>query len=131
MKIIIGTPPNYKDIVKAFNPPSTAVFTFGDTIYTTDPENIISDHLIVHEETHQKQQDYTPGAWWTLYITDPSFRLTQEVEAYHNQYEFYKTTHKDRNEQAIFLNKLASDLSGKVYGNIISFWGAYERIKNG
>lgn len=132
MNIIIGTPPNWKQIKKAFNPAPTVVITYGDTVYMQEEGLGFPDHLRVHEETHEEQQrPLGPKLWWDKYITDVAFRLGEEAEAYHNQYLFYCQKNHDRNKQALFLYELAKDLAGKTYDYCISYVQAVERIKNG
>ena len=44
------------------------VITYGDTVYS---KNDISEHTIVHEETHIKQQkEMGPEKWWEKYFID-------------------------------------------------------------
>lgn len=91
----------------------------------------MTEDLIVHEETHRDQQmSYlTPGEWWEKYLEDPEFRLSQEVEAYRNQYrEFIKKCH-DRNKIFLFVHRIAGDLSSSLYGNMIDYQKAIKLIK--
>lgn len=130
MKIVIAYPPNYEEIKKAFNPPKTVVFTYGDTIY--NPNNgLIGTDLMIHEGTHEIQQSLDPKKWWDRYLIDPQFRVDQEIEAYHNQYKYLKDMIKDRNQLFRHLHRLASDFSSPIYGGCISYQQAVERIKNG
>jgi len=59
MKIEHKNPPNYSEIIKHFpivvKKPGV-IFTYGDTIYSPSVDKISKD-LIVHEETHQIQQE--------------------------------------------------------------------------
>lgn len=126
MKIVQGFPPNIEEIRKVLKPSLTTIFTYGDTCYcpitTQIPENVM-----VHEETHEKQQK-DPKAWWERYLKDADFRLSQELPAYRNQYQWQKN--RLGRDKAIFLLKaIAEDLSGEMYGNIISFQKAFEMIK--
>lgn len=129
MKISNNPPPNYKEIKKHF--PNAdfykgTLFTYGDTCYC---KNITPD-LIVHEETHSRQQ-VNPKKWWRRYFSDPEFRLSQEIEAYHNQWKWVEKNVKDRNAKFKILHKISQDLSGSLYGNIISFGEAQRRIIRG
>lgn len=119
MKIKNELPPNYDEIKKYF--PSAdfnkgTLFTYGDTCYCQS----ITPDLVVHEETHVKQQ-LDPKAWWDRYFTDIQFRLSQEVEAYRNQWQWIKKNIKDRNSRFRLLSRICMDLSGTLYGNIVSF----------
>ena len=131
MNIEIGYPPNYEKIKSRLTVEKNKkiVFTYGDTLY--NPSNgFVSKDLEVHEKTHIKQQAMsTPDKWWEFYLTEDLFRLDQEVEAYRNQYRYFKQNSviKDRIPQ--LLERLAHDLSSPVYGNIITFEGALELIR--
>jgi len=132
MKIVIDYPPNIEKIKEAFGEirPSI-VFTFGDTLYNPGNGNI-SDDLMVHEEIHMKQQGDNPEAWWEKYLMDSTFRLHEELEAYRNQYKQFWSHSKNRDRQRSFMfaTKLAIDLSGPIYGNIIGFQDALNMIKS-
>lgn len=126
MKIINGYPPNINDIRKKFKLTNEVVFTYGDTLYSPRFQGI-SDDLMIHEQTHRKQQ-LNPQSWWKEYLDNPEFRLTQEIEAYHNQYTFVKKA-IGIDRATPLLNKLASDLSSSLYGDCITYEEAREKIK--
>lgn len=131
MKILKENPPNYGIVSKTFDlSGKKVVFTYGDTIYNPGGYNIPPD-LIVHEEIHSKQQGSEPGKWWDRYLTDVIFRLTQELEAYHSQYKFVDSMSVPKRVVKNFLTKLALDLSGPMYGNIITAGEAEIKIKSG
>lgn len=121
MKIVVDYPPNFEAIEKRFGPLSESViFTYGDTIYSPQ-QGTLSDHLIVHEEVHSEQQGDDPASWWKRYLIDDTFRLNQEVFAYRAQYMFFRKTNRDRNVRIRFLYKISADLSGPMYGSLLSF----------
>lgn len=129
MNIVIEYPPNYEQIKSAFDVEGKSViYTYGDTIYNPLNGNV-PDHLEVHEETHSVQQGGKPDKWWENYINDEKFRLSQEIEAYRNQYNFYCRNNPDRNKRFDFLYIIAKDLSSEIYGNIISRGAAIRAIK--
>jgi len=128
MKIKNKYPPNIDKIREKFpNLPSGVVFTYGEVIYA--PFGKVTSDLRVHEKTHTKQQGDDPDGWWDKYLADEKFRLKQEAEAYRNQYRFYRETCKVKSRIRPFLEKIANDLSGKIYGNIISFDEAIRLIQ--
>lgn len=104
------------------------IFVFNQKIYTRYQ---LSEHLIVHEETHIKQQGNLLGSikWVILYLTSTSFRLQQELEAYRNQYK-YIFKHSSRNEANTLLLRISKDLSSEMYGSIVSFEEAKRLIRN-
>lgn len=128
MRVVNDWPPNIEQIRARFQLRSGFVFTYGDTLY--NPDNaLVDDSLIAHEETHTRQQDDDPFIWWHKYLNDDKFRLEQEIEAYRNQYRSEKKKVKDRNRLNWYLRALAKDLSSEVYGSIISFSEAMQKIK--
>lgn len=100
---------------------ATKVFTYGDTVFFN---SYLSYGIIAHELTHIFQQlAMGPDKWWEQYLKDAEFRLGEEVEAYQSQYSCYK-----ENGDGEFLRFLVGDLSGKMYGNIISEEDAKQAI---
>jgi hypothetical protein len=118
VRVVVGTPPNYEAIVRAFGPlRPTVVFAYGDAIYSPSGSNLSPD-LIEHEKVHLRQQADVGGAevWWERYITDPQFRLDQEVEAYRAQVAW----HTDRASRRRCLRRVARDLASPMYGRIVT-----------
>ncbi len=129
MKIVYDYPPNYTDILVRFGLLNESViFTYGDTIYSPTAQEI-PPHLEVHEKVHMHQQGNDPASWWERYLLEDEFRLSQEVEAYHEQYQFVRQDVKDPNRRTRLLMKIASDLSGPMYGNIVTHRQALNMIK--
>lgn len=131
MKIIQDWPPNIEKIKRVFDLSDTKpVFCWGNIIY--NPHNLpLEMHIIVHEEVHEKQQEKIGvKKWWDKYLEDKDFRLSQEIPAYQAQYQFVMGIVKDRNKLARFLHLIASDLSGKLYGNMVQYNEAVQKIKN-
>lgn len=128
MKISHNKPPHFWIMHKIFKCDwGHTAFAFGDTIYS---KYKLPDHLIVHESTHLKQQRHSIiGAWvWlALYLVSKKFRYTVELEAYQNQWQFFRSNYIFR-EHEPFLNKITSDLSGALYGNIVSYSTARRKI---
>lgn len=129
MKIVIENPPNIELIKQRFNLIKGLVFTYGDTIYNPD-DGFIDAPLLFHEATHSVQQGEQPEKWWHRYLIDDDFRFVQELEAYQNQYKKYCELFKDRNAQARFLDRIATDLSSEIYGSFCTKRDAIRCIKN-
>lgn len=125
-------PPIWVNVCTALNiNPKNVLFTYGDIIYNPDGVNI-PDHIIVHEEVHEKQQSQegmTPELWWGKFLRDIEFRIDQESEAYAVQYRFFCKHKKDRNQRNRFLVGLAQSLSGPLYGKSISYIEAMQLIR--
>jgi hypothetical protein len=120
VKIKKEFPPNMADIEKVFDLEGLSpIFAYGDTLYNPGGYDIPED-LMVHEETHERQQlGLGPKAWWIKYLNDKEFRLSQEVEAYRAQYAFVKTKYS-RQVRRHLLQQMAKNLSSKLYGNIVN-----------
>lgn len=131
MKIVYKKPPVWDEVVKKFDiEGQLVIFAYGDKIYNPF-DAIIPDDLMVHEETHMRQQEKFGNVkeWWKKYLDDSKFRLYQELEAYQNQYKYAKKNYSRQMTKAL-LKKISKDLSSSVYGNIISFAEAKNLIKD-
>lgn len=127
MKIEIAYPPNIDKIRKVFNLHKGIVFAYGDILYNPD-DGIVDKPLMVHEETHMRQQGDKPSEWWNRYLIDKYFRASQEIEAYQNQYEEARRIRNDRNALFKYAHRLAMDLSGPIYGNVLTYREALNAI---
>ena len=114
MKISNQPPPDeiYKKAQEKWgvNFEAGVIFTYGDTIYA------------------KNQAFYGKEMWWYRYLKDDDFRLAQELEAYRNQVKWFNNNIKNRNERFKMINKIARDLSGSMYGNIVSYQEALRII---
>lgn len=113
MKTVIGRPALLVSLITRTiaTPPANAVFTYGHTVYAP---HALSHDLMVHEQTHQRQQGSTPWLWWARYLVDPRFRLRQEAEAYRAQLACFV----DRNQRTRALMRLSAVLAGPMYGHV-------------
>lgn len=129
MKTLQAAPPNYDEVCSVFDVRGKHVaFTYGDTVYHPMDRDL-QDHVKAHESVHIAQQLETGiKAWWDEYLQTPSFRLDQELEAYRRQYQFCKQT-MNREQSRAILNDIARDLSGAMYGHMVSFVEAKQLIK--
>jgi len=108
---------------------SSVIFTYGELI--TSYTGMMTEDLLAHEPHHTKQQKEFGGAdkWWKEYLKNNQFRFEQELECYRKQYQWVKRNLKNRNEVFNCLMSYAHALSGKLYGEIISFNEALKQIK--
>lgn len=132
MMVSLEYPPNIKEIRKVIDLSKfpNAVFTYGHTIHNPS-DNPIDEPLQLHEAQHSLQQDQVggPKKWWKRWLSEPTFRLEQEIEAYGMQWRRFCELHTDRNRRALFLHRVASDLSSEQYGKVISLVEARNRIR--
>lgn len=145
MNIINTYPPNIDAIRVVLNPHADTTFAYGDTIYNPAHLDLAPD-LIHHEEVHQKQQGNDPAGWWLRYLSDTAFRLSQELEAYGEQYAFAKKHIENMANDAeskgkrlaagknnllrYALESMARALSGEDYGRLLSYGEAESKIKH-
>ena len=130
MRVKHKFPPNYEEIIKHLPWVAEmphAIFTYETTIYVPSG-NEISKDLEAHEWIHSLQQkDMGVKKWWNQYYIDSSFRLSQETEAYRNQYQ-YGVANYNRHYRRQLLKKISDDLSGPLYGSLITKEEAKELI---
>jgi hypothetical protein len=89
----------------------------------------LPEEKIVHEEVHLWQQRLKgPKAWFDKYISDPVFRLNQEVEACRAEVKWIESNVPDRNKRFKMIHAIATLLSGSVYGDLVSYQTAMELI---
>lgn len=129
MKQIVDYPPNYQEIRKHFTAPKNTYYTYGNTIYNPDGNEIPED-ILFHESIHSKQQQHfgVPELWWARYIIDKDFRQNQEVEAYKKQLDFIKK-HTNSKIAKEALEEMARNLSSNLYNLGISYQQAYTLIR--
>jgi hypothetical protein len=98
------------------------IFAYDSVIYTNYD---LPEHLIIHEQTHLKQQErYGLANWVNAYLEDSEFRLKMEIEAYRKQL----ASVKDRNERNNLKIKCCQDLSSALYGNLLTYNLAFKKL---
>lgn len=121
-------PPNYAEIKQFFKVPEQTFYTYGSVIY--NPSGVaIPEDIIYHEHIHEQQQQAfgTPQLWWTRYLQDKDFRLSQELEAYAKQWRFIKP-HVTSNVSKLALEEMATNLS-TIYNVGLSYQQAFTMIR--
>ncbi len=149
LPIVVALPPNF-DAIKLVLPHAnhTHTYCYDGTIYNPSGKKLSLD-IQYHEYIHSLQQEERGvEAWWQHYLTEPSFRLEQEIDAYGSQYAYAKknlieadedTRIRTRGKSHIgggvnniltqLLFSMATALSGKEYGSLLSFSAAEAAIK--
>ena len=95
------------------------IITYGDTVHC---KYDLTPDKIAHEQVHVDQQRAQGKLfWWSMYLFSSKFRLDQELEAYRAEAAFIKERVRDRNLRAKCITDICRDLSGPMYGNIITF----------
>jgi hypothetical protein len=100
------------------------IITYGDTVHSI---GALSQDLVVHEATHVKQQEAMgKDKWWDKYFEDKEFRLSQEVEAYRNQYQFIRDNYS-RPIRRTSLKRLATHMT-TLYAGMCTYDEAVELL---
>jgi hypothetical protein len=132
-KMSYDKPPVWDSVCLAFKiNPTSAIFTYGDTIYNPNKLNLTAD-LVEHERMHMAQQEHSDeGAalWWGKYLRDADFRIDQEARAYGRQYDVICKVITDRNQRNRVLMDLARILSGPLYNKVVNVNTAMTLIKS-
>lgn len=131
MAVLYKFPPNYEDICKhipAVRQQPSIVFTYAPHIYSPRGVELPPD-LVVHENVHIKRQT-NPAEWWDKYLTDPAFRLAEEVEAYKAQWAWMLENY-NRKDRRLLLTGITKDLSGAMYGKLVTRKEAIKLITEG
>lgn len=130
MRIIEERPPNFADIVAVFPMATKAgvIFAWGDAIY--NPSGIvISPALMEHEGVHGRRQGDDPASWWRNYLSDPAFRLREEILAHCREYGWL-CANGNRHARRAALVTVAGRLSSPLYGQMISPFEARRILKD-
>lgn len=89
-------------------------FPYKGKIYSNKK---LPNDLIEHEKVHFKQQDEIgDDVWIEEYLSNPSFRLKVELEAYRHQLSLYTPL-----VRSLLLGNIAKVLSSPMYGNIVTY----------
>lgn len=99
---------------RVFDITENTIFAYDGVIYS---DYTLTKDLLVHEETHLKRQDKIGvDLWVSKYLSDPQFRLEEELIAYKAQLESIK----DRGFRNAVRMDCATALSSDLYGGIIT-----------
>lgn len=145
VKVLAEKPPVWDSVCQWLGfQPTSALFTYGDTIYNPG-SNPIPDQLVVHERVHMAQQmehyDFkgvhraegttpmSPALWWGKFLREPGFRYDQEAEAYAVQYGWLCRQVKGKEQHLDILTQLSRMLASPLYGSEISFQDAMRLIR--
>lgn len=125
--ILIHDKPKFWWLLKLFFPKAKwdegVILTYGDKVYCKFD---LGDELIAHEQVHVKQQKGRSKILWFLrYWASSKFRLSSEIPAHRAEYKAHSGNEKSR---LVYLNFVASRLSGPLYKNMITLEEAKKLI---
>lgn len=97
-------------------------FPYKGKIYSNKE---LTEDLVEHEKVHFKQQEEIGADEWVKeYLSNPTFRVNMEVEAYKHQLSL----HKDKNIKEATRIQIAKALSSPMYGNVLTYKEAYSKV---
>ncbi len=117
MRLIRARPPNYDEICEAFPVKVKPIlFAYGDIIYAPQTSDI-SVPLLRHEEAHGKRQLQFEkiSGWWTRYINDPDFRLSEELIGHIAEYRALLARGSGRSIRRTALSFVAGKFASPLY----------------
>lgn len=123
-------PPFLEQILADLRAKKPIIFAWGDRLY--NPQGaLIPPELMAHEQVHCERQ-LSAGlgieSWWRSYIENPCFRLEEELPAHRAEFAKLCERHRDRNQRAVALHRLALRLSSALYGSLIDYATAKDAI---
>jgi hypothetical protein len=130
MQILRERPPNFDAIATAFpivRHRRGIFYAFGDTIYNPDGVEV-TPALAAHEATHAQRQrdlfsdvgDLAPDAWWNCYLSNPQFRLGEELIAHRAEWRHFISLGYGRAKRRQYLSQISARLASPLYGGLIS-----------
>ncbi len=66
----------------------------------------------------KQQAEMGIDIWWSRYFESPEFRLSQEVEAYRNQYAYIKKNYTRNHRKFLYKHIITSMVM--MYGNMVT-----------
>jgi hypothetical protein len=127
-------PPMIEMIDAAFSVRGKPIlYAWGHTIY--NPLGVeVGPELVAHEHVHAMRQGTDIEGWWRRYITEPAFRLEEEIPAHVAEFKELCVIHAPkwqgsrRGLRRMLAGHVASKLSAPLYGGLISFEQARRTI---
>jgi len=115
--------PYLQEFRNKFDITDETIFAYGEEIFTNFN---LPDDLLAHELKHcERQNKIGKDKWIKNYLERDSFRLNEELIAFSAQLNSIK----DRNERNEVRIKAARSLSGKLYGEIITYAEALNKLR--
>jgi hypothetical protein len=130
--IVNDWPPNIAAIRAVLPVTRNNIFAYGGTIYSPGSSSLPPE-LIAHEQVHFEQQAVIGvDQWWTRFLADPKFRLSQEIPAHKAEYRHMLRAATSRQQRRFVKSKglkmLGKRLSAPMYGGIITTQTAMQEI---
>lgn len=130
MTVVNGRhPPNIDKIDAKFNvkDQKNILYCYGQEIFNPSKCEV-PEHIFVHEMVHSVRQGSDVEGWWDRYISDPVFRLDEEIVAHRAEWGQYVKNNLDKNQRIRYFNFICYRLSGELYDRLLTFPEARKRI---
>lgn len=155
MQLIRERPPLFDEIAAVFDVKGKPVlFAWGDAIYAPSGVSTVAPQLLAHEAVHGRRQkvfsyslmrmgfddqmtDLDPDrehaitGWWRKYISDPAFRLAEEIPAHIAEYKNLCERLPSRSDRRRHLSLVAGRLASPLYRYSISKDEARKVLEDG
>lgn len=122
-KIIKDYPPLFSAIADALPGARSkgVIFSWGDEIYNPSGAEI-PPQLLAHEAVHGiRQKAEGVEEWWRRYMTEPSFRLAEELPAHVAEYiAIMQMCSVNRKQRRAYLAQMSKRLAGPLYGRLMT-----------
>lgn len=134
LNVIHNRPPNFADIDAIFNVRTKhgVLFCYGSNLF--NPSGVeVPTWIMAHEIAHSERQGDTIDAiraWWGRYLTEPKFRLDEEIIAHQAEWKAYLETRPNRQQRRGYLVQISKRLSSDLYGKMITKERAKEIIQS-
>lgn len=105
--------------------------SWGDDVYSRDPQAFDHPQKRAHEAVHAKQQHHSKLyglVWWWKYMRDPEFRFNEELQAYRVEWQWIQKNNRDKHMNWRYLRGMAESLSSEHYGKLCTLTEAKEYI---
>jgi hypothetical protein len=130
--IVTDYPPLYNEIARVFNlnPNDCVIFSWGERIY--NPMALtITPELLAHEMVHGLRQGTSQKrieAWWAQYMSQPKFRLEEEILAHRAEYQWFMAN-GNRKQRRTAIKRTSKRLAAPLYGDMISVSAAKDILR--
>lgn len=128
MAVIHSYPPNINEINLVLPTSDKNVFSYYPDVYVPSGKELDPD-LMLHENIHLEQQKAIGVEnWWRKYLTDPQFRLEQELASFSAQLTYGKKVYPTKVSDQM-KHDFASLLSGSQYQTGLTYQEAEAALR--
>lgn len=133
MRVVQDLPPLFDEIDAVFHVRGRPIlFAWGDKIFNPGAVHVPPE-LLAHEAVHGERQGSDVEGWWRRYLSDPAFRLDEELPAHAAEFRSLCEQHRprwqsERNMRRTYAAHVARKLAAPLYGNLITVSAAKQLL---